>query len=136
MSSYYDDDRIIDYSEGNMNPADEKTWSILAHLSAPIALVLSVGWLTFAGPLIIWAVFKSRSQMVRRCAAASFNFNLMCSIGMFLGYICFFTVVLIPVAIILWLVCGLGSIIFSIRAAMVASKHRVYRYPFSLPILH
>lgn len=135
-NSFFDDGRTIDHSAPAMNPDDEKTWSILAHLSAPIGMLVSVGWLPFLGPLLIWFFFKNRSQFVRRCAAASFNFNLMCSIGMVVGWICFFTLILIPLAIILWIFFGLGSIFFSIRAAFVASGHRVYRYPVSLPILH
>ncbi|MDO5723663.1 MAG: DUF4870 domain-containing protein [Flaviflexus sp.] len=134
--SYFDDDRIINPSAPSMSPDDEKTWAILAHLSAPIGLLVSVGWLPFLGPLLIWFIFKNRSQMVRKCAAASFNFNLMCSIGIAIGWFFFFTLILIPVAILFWLFFGLGSIIFSIRAAFVASRHRVYRYPLSLPILH
>src|SRR5437660_1574336 len=45
-----------------MSPQDERTWSMLAHLSVLVNLITGIG-----GPiaaLIIWLVYKDRSQRV------------------------------------------------------------------------
>ena len=39
---------------------DDKTLAVLAHLSPIIALVLSAGWLSILGPLIVWLIFRGR----------------------------------------------------------------------------
>src|SRR5215213_11331785 len=48
-------------SEQTMSPQDERTWSILAHLSVLVALV---GLMPF-GALLVWLVYKDRSPKVR-----------------------------------------------------------------------
>ena len=45
--------------------------AILAHLAAVIAMVVSAGWLTFVGPLIVWFIYKDKSRFVRNAAAGS-----------------------------------------------------------------
>ena len=47
-------------SGGSMRPQDERTWCVLAHLSVLAGLV---GLMPF-GALIIWLLFKDRSQRV------------------------------------------------------------------------
>src|SRR4029450_4211843 len=75
---------------------EEKTASILAHLSAITAAILTAGWLSFVGPLIIWAIYKNRSPLVRQAAAGSFNFNVGLWVMNVIAWICGFTVGLIP----------------------------------------
>src|SRR5690606_2031904 len=55
---------------------DERTWMLLAHLSAPLAAIFSLGWLSFLGPLVVWMLRKEDSQAVRTASAGAFNFNL------------------------------------------------------------
>src|SRR6478609_5046218 len=95
--------------------SDERTWAVLGHLAAIVAAVISVGWLSFVGPLLIWAVYKDRSAFVRKAAADSFNFNLAVWAS------------IIAVVAALW---------FHIRAAMAASRGESFRYPWSIPVLH
>ena len=49
--------------------------AILAHLSAPIAALLSAGSLSLLGPLLVW-LWKKNDPYTRRAAAGAFNFNL------------------------------------------------------------
>src|SRR3712207_7429071 len=49
--------------------------SILAHLSAPIAALLSAGSLSLLGPMLVWLA-KKDDPYARRAAAGAFNFNL------------------------------------------------------------
>ena len=55
-------------------PEDSRIAAILAHLSAPIAAVLSAGLLSLLGPLLVWLV-KKDDPFARRAAAGAFNFN-------------------------------------------------------------
>ncbi|MGB3828159.1 MAG: DUF4870 domain-containing protein [Ornithinimicrobium sp.] len=120
-----------------LSESEEKTWSILAHLSAPVAALVSVGMLNFVGPLIIWAIYKDRSQRVRHAAAGAFNFNLslwilyavlvvasILSLGLLL-------IVTIPIGIVVWI----ASMVLHIMAAIKASNGEVYTYPAQLPVL-
>lgn len=114
--------------------AEEKTGAIAAHLSTIAAMILSAGWLGFVGPLIVWVLYKDRSRFVRNAAAGSLNFNLWAAVMNIVAWICFFTVVLIPVAIVLWILTAL-SFLVHIRAAMVAARGEQYTYPAEIRIL-
>jgi hypothetical protein len=60
------DQRNYGVAEGQgrtaMSPQDERTWSILAHLSMFLNLV--TGFLGPVAALIIWLVYRDRSQKV------------------------------------------------------------------------
>lgn len=123
-------------SAGNQSAAgDERTWMILAHLSAPIAMIVSAGWLTILGPLLVWLFKKEDSPRVRQAAAGAFNFNLSFWLMAVIGWICFFTIILIPVAIIIWIIVFIVAVYAHLRGAWLASKGQVYTYPFQLPVL-
>ena len=83
--------------------------AILAHLSAPIAALISVGWLSMLGPLIVWLV-KKDDPYARRAAAGAFNFNLTFWLLYLISWLLIFTVigavVGIPMIIVLFLVSG------------------------------
>lgn len=120
-----------------LTESEEKTWSILAHLSAPVAALVSVGMLNFVGPLIIWAIYKDRSQKVRHASAGAFNFNLsLWIVYAVLVLISIITlgiglIVTIPVGIVVWV----GSMVIHVLAAIKASNGEVYVYPAQLPVL-
>ncbi|CAM3445365.1 DUF4870 domain-containing protein [Occultella aeris] len=117
------------------NDSSNKTIAILAHLSPIIAMVLSAGLISFLGPLLVWLIWKDRGPLVRNAAASAFNFNITVWVVTIVGWICFITIVLIPLAIVLWAVVWIAQIVLSIIGAMRASNGEVYRYPFQVPIL-
>ena len=78
---------------------DERTWAVLGHISTIVAAVLSVGWLSFLGPLIIWAIYKDKSAFVRQSAAGAFNFNLLIWAMTIVGWIFFIAVLGVGVAV-------------------------------------
>lgn len=125
----------VPYARGTVAPSQERTLAILAHLSAIAAMIVSAGWLSFVGPLIIWFIYKDRSPYVRQAAAGSFNFNLWAWVMAIVGWILFITVIGIPVAVVLWIVAGVMTLWCHIRAAVEAGNHRRYRYPASIPVL-
>lgn len=123
-------------SGGGQSPAgDDRTIAVLAHLSPLIAMVLSAGWLSFVGPLVVWLLFRERSTLVRNAAASAFNFNITVWLATIAGWICLFTIILIPLAIILWIGAFVAQVVFSVLGAMRASRGEVYRYPLQVPIL-
>ncbi len=104
------------YARGTVSRNDERTMAILAHLSTIVAMIVSAGWLSFVGPLIVWLLYKDRSPYVRQAAAGSFNFNLWAWVMSIVGWILFFTVIGIPVAIVLWIVAGVMTLWCHIHA--------------------
>lgn len=114
---------------------DDRALAVLAHLSPLIALVLSAGFLSFLGPLLVWLIWRERGELVRNASASAFNFNLTVWLASIIAWICVFTVVLIPLAIVLWAVAGVAQIALSILGAVRANKGVVYRYPFQVPVL-
>ncbi|HJE51141.1 MAG TPA: DUF4870 domain-containing protein [Tessaracoccus flavescens] len=123
------------YSGLSSTRGEERSMAILAHLSAIIAMVLSAGWLSFVGPLLVWFLYKDRSGFVRRAAAGSFNFNIWAWVLNAVAWVCLFTVVLIPVSVILWIVAGIMTLWCHIHGALKASRGELYDYPASIRIL-
>ena len=115
---------------------DDRTLAVLAHLSAIIAMIISAGWLSFAGPLLIWLLFRGRGPLVRGSAAGAFNFNLWAWLMTVIGWILFITVIGIPVAIILWVIAAVLTVVCHVIGALRASRGELYHYPAQIPILH
>lgn len=122
--------------QSSMSSGDERTFAIVAHLSAIIAMIISAGWLSFVGPLIVWFVYRNRSPFVRQAAAGSFNFNIWAWLMSIVAWILTITVIGIPIAIILWVVAGIMTLWCHIHGAMRASRGEPYRYPAQLKLLH
>ncbi len=114
---------------------EEKTASIAAHLSAIVAAIVTAGWLSFLGPLIIWAIYKDKSPLVRQAAAGAFNFNVGLWVMNIVAWICLFTVILAPLAVILFVIANVGMVVWHVVAAIRASQGRAYNYPFQIKIL-
>ncbi|MFP5022340.1 DUF4870 domain-containing protein [Pseudonocardia phyllosphaerae] len=108
--------------------------AILAHLSAPIAAVLSAGFLSLLGPLLVYLI-KKDDPYARQAAAGAFNFNLSFWLLYLISWLLIFTVVgaLIgaPLLIILFVV----SLWCHIKGAIRSSNNETYRYPFQLRVL-
>lgn len=128
-------------SGGRLSPSEERTWSILAHLSAPIAFVLSAGFLSFVGPLIIWAIYKDRSPMVRNASAGAFNFNLTTWLVYVVGAVIGLVLTLLTFGLALFVFIPLAIVVFVVAAvlhivgAVKASNGEPYTYPMQLPVL-
>lgn len=116
-------------------PADgeERTMMLLAHLSAPVSLVLSGGWLPFLGPLLIWLFYKDKSRAVRSVAAGAFNYNVTTTLVSWALWISVFLTLFIGLiwAIPIWIAMIIPHIIGIVRA----SDGRTYEYPFQIRIL-
>ncbi|WP_281966019.1 DUF4870 domain-containing protein [Serinicoccus marinus] len=116
---------------------DERTMMLLAHLSAPLSMLLSVGWVPFLGPLLIWLFYKDKSAAVRTASAGAFNFNLtlaIISVGLWISV--FLTLFIGFVwAIPGWIALLVIQLWCHIKGALRAADGRVYDYPFQLRLL-
>ncbi len=113
----------------------DRSWSALAHLSAIIAAILSAGWLSMVGPLIIWAISQQRPS-VRASAAGAFNFNLSFWILYVVSWILIFSVLALPVGVVLIAVIFVVSLWCHIKGAVRSLNGRPYEYPWQIRILH
>lgn len=129
-------DRPMDpYQSGSVVPTEDRTWMVLAHLSAPIAAVLSAGSLSILGPLVIWLIGKNRSPWIREAAAGAFNFNLTFWVLYVVGWILFFTLIGIPFALLLWGIIFVVSLFAHLIGALRASRGEAFTYPFQIRVL-
>ena len=72
---------------------------------------------------------------MRNAAAGSFNFAVTLALASAAATVLAFTVILLPVSFIIWAIVYIVSIVIPILAAMAASRHEMYRYPLTLPLL-
>ncbi|WP_226913227.1 DUF4870 domain-containing protein [Gephyromycinifex aptenodytis] len=115
--------------------SDEQSMAMLAHLSTIGALILSAGWLSFVGPLIVWAIYKDRSQYVREAAAGAFNFNIAMWLVTIAGWLAIFTFIGAIVGIPMVIVAFLLQLIYHVLGAVRANRGESFQYPFQIRLL-
>ena len=115
--------------------SDDRSLAALAHASSLIAMILSAGWLSFVGPLIMWFIYKDKNPCVQQAAAGSFNFNLGLWVMSIVAWILVITIIGIPIAIILWIISFVGQFVWHIIATVKAIKGVEYNYPFQIKVL-
>jgi uncharacterized Tic20 family protein len=108
--------------------------AILAHLSAPIAALLSAGWLSLLGPLLVWLV-KKDDPYTRRAAAGAFNFNLTFWLLYVFSWLLIFTIIGAVIGIPMIIVLFLVSAWCHVKGAVRAANDRPYDYPFQIRVL-
>jgi uncharacterized protein len=119
-------------STETMSAQDERTWSVIAHLSVLVALV---GLMPF-GSLLVWLLYKDRSQKVRFHALQALWYQIAW-IGIFIVY-ALVTVVLsiVTIGIAAILLVPLGFVLAIVPlahgcyAAYKVSQGVEYRYPY------
>jgi hypothetical protein len=115
-----------------MSPQDERTWSILAHLSV---LLLLVGLMPF-GALLIWLIYKDRSEKVRFHALQALWYQVAwivillaySLVAVLLSVVTFGLAVLVVVPIAFLI--GLVPIVHGCYAAYQVNQGIEYRYPY------
>ncbi len=108
--------------------------AILAHLSAPIAALVSAGWLSVLGPLIVWLV-KKDDPLTRRAAAGAFNFNVSFWLLYLVSWLLIFTVIGAVIGIPLIIALFVVSVWCHVKGAVRAANDQPYDYPFQIRIL-
>jgi len=123
-----------------LSQAEERTWSLLAHLSILLNLVTG-----FAGPiaaLIIYLVYRDRSRKVAYHALQALVFQLICWYGggLLIGALWVMVaalsmiligIILIPLAIVMTLILALlpiGAVIYGIIGAIQVNQGQDFKY--------
>lgn len=123
-----------------LSPNDERTWSMLAHLSLLLNLV--TGFAGIIAAFVIYLVYKDRSRLVAYHALQSTLFQLICWFGggVLIGVMwtvvgilsaIVIGIVLIPFAAVLTFVFGLlpiGAIIYCVIGAIQTSQGQDFKY--------
>ena len=109
---------------------DERTWGMIAHLSAFAVFVFPLGGNILA-PLIIWLTRRNTSAYVEMEAREALNFNISVALGWIVCGLLVFALIGIPLGAALFLY----WLVMAIVAAVKASEGVGYRYPFSLRLV-
>ena len=116
--------------DSGVNAQDERTWSMLAHLSVLVNLVTGIG-----GPiaaLVIWLVYKDRSQRVAFHALQSLWYQIAWAVILLVGWTLTFILMIVLIGFLLVPVMALISLVPFVHqcyAAYKASQGIDYRYP-------
>ncbi|WP_329001668.1 DUF4870 domain-containing protein [Kribbella sp. NBC_00709] len=118
----------------SLTASEERTWAMVAHVGVFIAAWLAMGFLC---PLIIWLLFRGRSEFVRRNALESLNFQISLliytAIAVVLVLITFGLGVLIIVPLIV--IGAVAAVVVIVRATIAASSGQEYRYPLTIRVV-
>jgi uncharacterized Tic20 family protein len=119
-----------------MSAQDERTWSILAHLS--MFLNLFTGFLGPVAPLIIWLVYKDRSQKVTFHALQSMWYQVGWLVILAVGWTLTGLLTMILIGFLLIPVMAVASVVPFVHAGYAAyrvSKGDDYRYPVAADLV-
>jgi uncharacterized protein len=106
---------------------NERTWGMLAHLSALVGLVMPlVG--NIIGPLAVWLTRRETSAFIAGHAREALNFN----ITVVLAAIACLLLMLVFVGFLLGTALFVAWLVMTLIAAIKASEGAPYRYPISL----
>jgi uncharacterized Tic20 family protein len=108
---------------------DERTWGMIAHLSAFVGLLVPFG--NIIAPLVIWLARRDGSQFVEIEAKEALNFNISVALA---AIVCAL-LTLAAVGILLGLALFVTWLVMTIIAAIKASEGIGYRYPISLRLV-
>jgi len=119
-----------------MSAQDERTWSILAHLSMFLNLI--TGFLGPVAALIIWFVYKDRSQKVAFHALQSMWYQIGWLVILAVGWTVTALLLVVLVGFVLIPVMAIVSVVPFVHAGYAAyrvSKGEGYRYPFAADLV-
>lgn len=103
-----------------VRPDEEKLWGTLTHVGMIVT--------GFIGPLIVYMIYKDRSQWIRANAAQSLNFSILISIV----YVVSIVLMTVGIGVLTYLAAGVCAIVFGVLAAMAANRGEFYKYPLNV----
>lgn len=112
--------------------SDDRLWAMLCHLSSLLTIFAGAG---FVASLVIWMVKRDTCPLVADQGKEVLNFQITLLIIAAVAIICFFTVVLIPVAIVIGILLPFWQLVLTIIAAIKAYDGQCYRYPLTLRLI-
>jgi uncharacterized Tic20 family protein len=108
---------------------DERTWGMVAHLSALGFFILPFG--NIIGPLVVWLAKRDHSAFVGLHAKEALNFNITVLIGALVCGVLF----LFSIGILFGAVLFVFWLVLTIIAALKANEGATYRYPFTVRLV-
>ena len=115
---------------GTVPTENERTWGMLAHLSALAGLVMPLIGIVL-GPLVVWLARRDESEFVAAHAKEALNFN----ISVLLGALACKLLMLVFIGFLLGTALFVAWLVMMLVAAIKASEGQTYRYPFSLRLV-
>jgi uncharacterized Tic20 family protein len=108
---------------------DERTWAMLAHLSAFAFFICPLG--NVIGPLIVWLVKRDQLPFVDDQGKEALNFNISVTLA---ALVCG-ALVLVLIGILLGAALFIFWLSMTIVAGIKAGEGARYRYPFTLRLV-
>src|ERR1700756_5481715 len=115
---------------GTAPSENERTWGMLAHLSALAGLVLPLIGIVL-GPLLVWLAQRDESEFVAAHAKEALNFN----ISVLIGALACMLLMLVFIGFLLGTALFIAWLVMTLVAAIKASEGHLYRSPFSLRLV-
>jgi uncharacterized protein len=126
----FEDEGTQERGSVTMGTQEERTWSVLAHLS--IFLNLVTGFLGPVAALIIWLVYRDRSSRVSFQALQSMWYQVAWLVILFAGWAMTTLLMLVLIGFLLVPVMALITVVPFVHSAYAAyrvSRDGEYRYP-------
>ncbi len=107
---------------------------MIAHVGVFVAAWFAMGFLC---PLVVWLVYRYRSDFVRRHALESLNFQLSLLIYTMVAVVLILITFGLGVLIVIPLVVigAVAAVVVIVLATVAASGGREYRYPLTIRFL-
>lgn len=110
---------------------DERTWGMLAHLSALVGyLIIPFG--NIIAPLVIWLMKKDESQFIADQAKESLNFQISLLIYAVVAGV----LVLVVIGIFLLIALYILGIVLTLVGTVKANNGVMYRYPLTIRLIN
>lgn len=133
MNEYAAPEADLRDEAGTMPDADERQWAMFAHLSILSLYLTGFGYLI--GPIVVWLLKRDASAFVDESGKEAVNFALSCTIWLVASIAMAFTIVLLPVAFLIWIAGGLYMTVLCVIAGVKANEGTLYRYPLTFRLL-
>ena len=127
---------LEDHDQRVISAQEERTWSVLSHLS--MFLNLLTGFLGPVVALIIWLVYKDRSQKVAFHALQSMWYQIGWLVILAVGWTVTGLLTMILIGFLLIPVMAVVSVVPFVHAAYAAyrvSRDEDYRYPIAADLV-
>ena len=108
---------------------DDRTWALVAHLSAFAGHVFPFAHII--APLVVWLMKRETSAFVDQEGKEAVNAQITFTIYAFVCGVLCFVLIGFPLLLALYV----ANVVFVIIAAMRANEGRPYRYPFILRLV-
>lgn len=108
---------------GPRHDGDDTTWAVLVHLSFFVLGII--------GPIVVMVTKGRESGWVREHAVEALNFHITVAIGTVVSAL----LILVLVGIVLLPAVLIAACVFTVLAAVAASRGERYRYPLTLRLV-